>query len=624
MKFKVILALLSALILPTCSAFASQAFDDVVSLVKNGASTDVIRAYIDKSDQAFDLSADDIVYLNDMGLSSDLIESMIDKQGGTAVSYTDENMPSENEVVETAAATVPDNQPDLSYFYEALSPYGTWTQDADYGWVWTPAVVRTDRTWRPYLNSGHWVWTDQGWFWQSDYSWGWAPFHYGRWSYRNGWVWIPDHVWSPAWVDWRYNRDYVGWAPLPPDARFDPGFGFSYRDRRLGFNANFDFGLGANYFAFVPASTFVDVDLRRHLIPHDRVRDIYVNTRAENNYSISGNRIVNAGVPIDNINRATRREIRAARIADAQVRSGDRVPGTYQSGNEIMVYRPNVGSTASLAPSAAIKRAQEQAQRVRTREARQANRENALETRRREQVAEQFRRREARQNQQQINRTNAQNARSENAARRDAAAEAAQQRRATESETRSQAREQQQLNRQETEVRQQQQAQQRQQQEIQRQQQNEQLRQQRVQEQAARQQAQQQEQLQRQQQNEQLRQQRVQEQPTRQQAQQQEQLQRQQQTQQLRQEREQERQTRQQAQQQEQLQRQQQNEQLRQQRTAEQQQQQQQRQEARVERQAAQERTQDVQRQPAAQPPQTPRQDMQQQREERQQRIQQR
>ena len=38
---------------------------------------------------------------------------------------------------------------------------------------------------------------------------------------RDGWFWIPGDEWAPAWVDWRYSNDYVGWAPLPPDDLID-------------------------------------------------------------------------------------------------------------------------------------------------------------------------------------------------------------------------------------------------------------------------------------------------------------------------------------------------------------------------------------------------------------------
>ena len=54
-------------------------------------------------------------------------------------------------------------------------------------------------------------------------------YHYGRWVrvQDEGWCWVPDTDWGPAWVSWRNNDEYVGWAPLPPEARFEAEVGFS-------------------------------------------------------------------------------------------------------------------------------------------------------------------------------------------------------------------------------------------------------------------------------------------------------------------------------------------------------------------------------------------------------------
>ena len=71
--------------------------------------------------------------------------------------------------------------------------------------------------WRPYAD-GYWAYTDVGWTWVSYEDFGWATYHYGRWTdlADYGWVWVPGYEWGPAWVSWRTGGDYVGWAPLPP------------------------------------------------------------------------------------------------------------------------------------------------------------------------------------------------------------------------------------------------------------------------------------------------------------------------------------------------------------------------------------------------------------------------
>ncbi|WP_285010025.1 DUF6600 domain-containing protein [Pedobacter faecalis] len=109
-----------------------------------------------------------------------------------------------------------DEEVSLQSFYDELSPYGTWIQDPQYGYVWRPDVDQGD--FRPYYTNGRWVMTEYGNTWVSNYDWGWAPFHYGRWVYNryNQWIWIPDTVWGPAWVSWRSGGGYYGWAPLGP------------------------------------------------------------------------------------------------------------------------------------------------------------------------------------------------------------------------------------------------------------------------------------------------------------------------------------------------------------------------------------------------------------------------
>ncbi len=108
----------------------------------------------------------------------------------------------------------------LADFKPALDPYGTWVDDSTYGTVWTPSPTVVGNDFSPYVTAGHWSYDDD-YVWVSDYDWGWAPFHYGRWVYisNRGWGWIPGRTYAGAWVSWRYGYDdwgYVGWAPMPP------------------------------------------------------------------------------------------------------------------------------------------------------------------------------------------------------------------------------------------------------------------------------------------------------------------------------------------------------------------------------------------------------------------------
>ncbi|MGO8999755.1 MAG: DUF6600 domain-containing protein, partial [Polyangiaceae bacterium] len=108
----------------------------------------------------------------------------------------------------------------LTDFHAALDPYGQWVEDPAYGTIWQPSAAAVGGDFAPYETAGHWSYGDD-YVWVSDYSWGWAPFHYGRWVYAtNGWGWIPGRQYAGAWTTWRRGygaaAGYVGWAPLPP------------------------------------------------------------------------------------------------------------------------------------------------------------------------------------------------------------------------------------------------------------------------------------------------------------------------------------------------------------------------------------------------------------------------
>jgi hypothetical protein len=146
----------------------------------------------------------------------------------SAPAYAPAPQPSQEVVVgddsstaEAPAGDYADSDPSaLTDFRSTLDPYGTWEEDPTYGTVWVPSSTEVGPDFVPYQSAGHWAYDDD-YVWVSDYSWGWAPFHYGRWVYGGGygWEWIPGRRYAGAWVSWRYGWDdwaYVGWAPLSP------------------------------------------------------------------------------------------------------------------------------------------------------------------------------------------------------------------------------------------------------------------------------------------------------------------------------------------------------------------------------------------------------------------------
>jgi hypothetical protein len=104
----------------------------------------------------------------------------------------------------------------VSFSFNELNEYGEWVFVAGYGKVWRPYA---SHDWRPYYY-GKWVWTSDGWLWDSDEPFGWISDHYGNWYYDDdwGWVWVPGYDYSPATVEWHVTDNEVGWLPLPPPA----------------------------------------------------------------------------------------------------------------------------------------------------------------------------------------------------------------------------------------------------------------------------------------------------------------------------------------------------------------------------------------------------------------------
>lgn len=126
------------------------------------------------------------------------------------------------------AAPRPAQAADVSfdYFYDALLPHGEWIEVTGYGFCWRPTEVEAD--WTPYAD-GYWTFTDAGWTWVGYEDFAGIVYHYGRWVSveGEGWCWVPDYEWGPAWVSWRKSDDYIGWAPLPPRAYWQPEIGIS-------------------------------------------------------------------------------------------------------------------------------------------------------------------------------------------------------------------------------------------------------------------------------------------------------------------------------------------------------------------------------------------------------------
>src|SRR2546426_1203706 len=123
---------------------------------------------------------------------------------------------------------------DLSYHYvseyipgvEDLDDYGNWQYVSNYGYAWHPYA---ETAWAPY-QSGYWAMDYPfGLTWVSNEPWGYAPYHYGRWTYAsNEWFWVPETVstypaYSPALVAFiPASQSTVAWVALGPGDPYTP------------------------------------------------------------------------------------------------------------------------------------------------------------------------------------------------------------------------------------------------------------------------------------------------------------------------------------------------------------------------------------------------------------------
>jgi hypothetical protein len=239
-------------------------------------------------------------------------------------------------------------QVSLDFFHENLESYGDWREVGDYGYCWQPRDV--DRDWRPY-SDGRWVYTDAGWTWDSDEPYSWAVYHYGRWARvdRIGWVWVPGTEWGPAWVSWRRSPRHIGWAPLPPEARFTRSVGF-------GGLVDIDYDIGPTNYSFVEVRNFGAPRLRTVIVqPRENITIIH-QTRNITRITYVNNVVYNEGPQYDLISRETAQPIRRLKLQrredldfDPRKVRGDQLRARVD-GDSLQVVAPTFDTKPATAP----------------------------------------------------------------------------------------------------------------------------------------------------------------------------------------------------------------------------------------------------------------------------------
>ena len=223
------------------------------------------------------------------------------------------------------------NAENYNVFYSKLSSdEGNWVEAGNYGYCFRP---RVSRDWRPYQD-GHWVWTDRGWYWDSNERFAWATYHYGRWAdiTGTGWCWVPGNQWAPAWVSWRQSDEDVGWAPLPPEADYSGNGISSWSD------SYYDIGPAA--YAFISYSHWHEPSYARYFESPGRNVQIFNQTRNVTNIVTNNNVINNFGPPVQTVAARTNRNIQQVKLAFSPATDPKANYGQTLRGNELKVVAP--------------------------------------------------------------------------------------------------------------------------------------------------------------------------------------------------------------------------------------------------------------------------------------------
>src|SRR5271165_1617808 len=232
------------------------------------------------------------------------------------------------------------NEGDYDVFYSRLSSEeGSWVDAGNYGYCFRP---RESGDWRPYRD-GHWVWTDHGWYWDSNERFAWATYHYGRWVDigGTGWCWVPGNQWAPAWVSWRQSDENVGWAPLPPEADFSVNPSISSWS-----DSYYDVGPAA--YAFISYSHWHEPSYAQYIEPRERNVQIINETKNVTNIVTTNNVINNFGPPDQTVATKTNQNIQQVKLALNPATGPNAKYGQTLQGNQLNVVAP----PATLKPQA--------------------------------------------------------------------------------------------------------------------------------------------------------------------------------------------------------------------------------------------------------------------------------
>jgi hypothetical protein len=230
----------------------------------------------------------------------------------------------------------------IDFFYDNVGSDGSWVEVADYGYCWQPSVAVSNSRWRPY-SDGYWAYTDVGWTWVSYEDFGWATYHYGRWTRLRdrGWFWVPGREWGPAWVSWRTGGDYVGWAPLPPRGRGE----VNLENRPIDGQVDVEFDIGPAYYNFVDVRYIGEPVLRERIVETNLNVTYISQTVNVTNITYANSVVYNYGPDYNTLSRYSTRPIRRMtleREANVDLNAAVKSGLTRVEGDKLVVAAPSL------------------------------------------------------------------------------------------------------------------------------------------------------------------------------------------------------------------------------------------------------------------------------------------
>lgn len=196
--------------------------------------------------------------------------------------------------------------------------------------VWKPNGMSPD--WSPY-SEGRWTYTYYGWMWITDFVWGWATYHYGRWiyDYYYGWVWIPGRYWAPSWVQWCYDSYYIGWYPIYPRRHC---WYHGYRSRYYAHGHH-------HHWVIVKRKDFTEKIDKDITVDSKENKKILEGSKTSVIVKKDGNNFVNIGPKVESIEKNTGKKIEPKKVSFDDTKSVTKVDET-----SVNLYRNDVQKNA--------------------------------------------------------------------------------------------------------------------------------------------------------------------------------------------------------------------------------------------------------------------------------------